>query len=598
MKSELKVAFGALVLLCAALSASPLFATEKAALHGRAAATQTVTFNVYLPVRNHDQLEKLLQDQQDPKSASYHKWLTPAEFNARFAADSGTVKTVRQQLEAYGLIVAVITPHRLQVTGPARSVEQALATTLENGRFSNGRDTVVATRPVVPLPALRDAGAMITGLSGMIRMRSNAHRVFLPTNRYSSIGPYWFDDLKQAYSYPSYKALNGKGVTIGILMSGAFNPPDMDLYFSHEKLATPHFSRVDINGGAPYNPNGDSFETHLDLQQSGGMAPKAKVIDYNIPDLSDDNVIAGLTKIITDNKADVVSMSFAAAEVFYTPAFNDGTDYTYLLKLEDQIFAQGNAQGITFVAGSGDSGALAAVPIACFNNVPNCGNFLPSVNFPASSPHVTGVGGTNLITSNSGVAGDLNSEYVRESAFTDPLAVDIFYGTSAKGAVWGSGGGDSVYFARPLFQALTNTGNRKFRTVPDLSLHMGGCPGGAISCGADDSFDLEAIDGEFVGVIGTSASAPDFAGMTALAIQRFGTRMGNENYHIYTLAEAQARGVGPKVFHQGIPGDNGLFYTTKKGYNRVLGNGTLNGVNFLLAPQMPRAGTPQTPSNP
>ena len=201
--------------------------------------TQRVTFNVYFPLRNHDRLEKLLQDQQDPKSASYHKWLTPAEFNARFAADPNTVQSVRQQLEAYGLGVEAISPHRLQVTGSARSVEQALATTLENGKFAKGKETVVATRPVVPLPALRDAGAMITGLSGMIRMRSQAHRVALPANRYSPTGGYWFDDLKQAYSYPSYKALNGKGVTIGILMDGAFNPPDMDLYFHHEKLATP-----------------------------------------------------------------------------------------------------------------------------------------------------------------------------------------------------------------------------------------------------------------------------------------------------------------------------------------------------------------------
>ena len=127
---------------------------------------------------------------------------------------------------------------------------------------------------------------------------------------------------------------------------------------------------------------------------------------------------------------------------------------------------------------------------------------------------------------------------------------------------------------------------------------MGGCPGGTISCGADDSYVIEALAGSFIGVIGTSCSSPDFAGLTALAVQRAGTRMGNENYYIYTLAAAQAAGIGPAVFHQGIPGFNGLYYTTPKGYNRVLGNGTLDGVNFLLAPQMPVAGTPQTRSNP
>ena len=74
--------------------------------------------------------------------------------------------------------------------------------------------------------------------------------------------------------------------------------------------------------------------------------------------------------------------------------------------------------------------------------------------------------------------------------------------------------------------------------------------------------------------------------------------MGNENYYIYTLAAAQSLGLPLKVFHTGIPGFNGLYSTTPRGYNRVLGNGTVDGRNFLLAPFIPAAGIPQTPSNP
>jgi hypothetical protein len=144
-------------------------------------------------------------------------------------------------------------------------------------------------------------------------------------------------------------------------MSGSYNPADMDLYFGHEKLATPKFTEVDIDGGAPYDPV-NSFETHLDMQQTGGMAPKAKIILYNIPDLSDASIIDGLLKIIQDNKADVVNMSFGGPEIFYTPAYNDGTDFSFLLRVEDDLFAQGNAQGITFFAASGDEGALSAIP--------------------------------------------------------------------------------------------------------------------------------------------------------------------------------------------------------------------------------------------
>jgi len=594
----MKLAALGAAILCLSTSSTPLLAAEKAALQARAAATQQVGFDIYLPLQHRDQLEKDLADLHNPSSATYQKWLTPTQFNARYGASASQVSAIKAQLAAYGLEASIVTAHRLHVTGNASSVEQAFSTVLKNGVYASGKTAVVATQPLTKTGALAQTDAVVAGLSGTIRMRTHAHATALPQNRYSPTGGYFFDDLKQAYSYPSYLAYTGKGVTIGILMSGDFNPPDMDKYFTHEKLATPSFSTVQVDGGAAYDPNG-SFETHLDMQQSGGMAPKAKVILYNIPDLSDEHIMDGLSQIITDNKADVVNMSFGGSELLYTADLNDGVDYTYLLKEENDLYAQGSAQGITFVASSGDAGALDAIPAACFNGVPNCGNFLPSVEFPASSPHVTGVGGTNLITTYTGTTGDLNSKYVRESAFADPLSSDIFYGTSATGGVWGSGGGDSILFKKPLFQALTDTGNKTYRTVPDLALHMGGCPYGVIgTCNPDDSFDYEVIGNEYAGVIGTSASAPDFAGLTALAIQRFGTRLGNENYYIYNLALLQSAGLPLKVFRTGIPGNNGLYSTTPKGYNRVLGNGTVDGINFLLAPFTPPAGTPQTPSNP
>ncbi len=612
MKITLRLVLAALAICFLSLPASTLFAAEKAEVQDRTAASQTVTFDVYLPLQHHDQLEDLLNSLHNPDSPSYHKWLTPAEFNARFAATADTVSTIQQQLSSYGLNVAVLSPHQLHVTGPAASVEHALGTVLKNATYPSGKKTIVATQSLTPVSSLAQANAVVTGLSGMIRMRAHSQRLAQPSNRYTSGGPYWFDDLKQAYSYPSYQELNGKGVTIGILMAGDFNPADMDLYFGHEKLATPHYTSIPVNGGSPFDPNG-SFETHLDLQQSGGMAPKADVVLYNLPDLSDTNIMAGLTQILNDNRADVVSMSFGGPEIFYTAAFNGGIDYTYILQQYDDLFAQGNAQGITFIASSGDSGGLAAVPLACFDPTATatCGSAIASVESPASSPHVTAVGGTNLVTTYTGIPGDLNSTYIREQAFADPLAGDIFYGTPATGSVWGSGGGDSIVYRKPHYQRYVHTGNEHFRTVPDVALHMGGCPNGAISCSPDDSADIDVIGGAAYGVIGTSASAPDFAGLTALTIQRFHSRLGNENYYIYALAASEQnrgddreddhsdrRRPSSLVFRTGIPGFNGVFSTTPRGYNRVLGNGTVNGVNFLLAPEIPVAGTPQTPSNP
>ena len=109
---------------------------------------------------------------------------------------------------------------------------------------------------------------------------------------------------------------------------------------------------------------------------------------------------------------------------------------------------EGNALGITFVAASGDSGAFAVPAPACFEKAPPtpCGPMMLGIGTPAASPHVTAVGGTNLRISSGPTS--LDAAYGRENADYDALTSDIFFGTSATGAVWGSGGGISVG-ARP-----------------------------------------------------------------------------------------------------------------------------------------------------
>ena len=595
----LKRLLPALALISGSLSLSA--ATVVADTATRLSSTQPVGFDVYLPLQHTDDLRRLLEDLHTAGSPSYHKWLTPEQFHARFAPSASSVTAVQQELSSLGLTVTAASAQHLHVTGSGTAVERAFSTTLASRPTVTGKTHISATTPLTLTPTLSSLGAVVVGLSGKVRMHAHSVRQAAPANRYSTAGPYWFTDLKQAYSWPSYQTYTGKGANIAILITGDYLPSDMTSYFAHEKLATPTYKEVKVLGGAPFDPNGGSFETTLDLQQSGGMAPNATITLYNIPDLTDLSIIAGLATIVNDNTADVVSMSFGGPELGYTAAYNDGVDYTAILRAEDDLMAQGNAQGITFIASSGDSGALSVPPIACFTNADPkapCGSFQASAEFPASSPHVTGVGGTNLATTHSTT--NLNSRYLYEQAYADPLAEDIFYGTAATGGFWGSGGGDSIIFKKPLFQTLVKTGNAKFRTVPDLSLHMGGCPGGTLYCNPDDSADLELLDGHLYGVIGTSASAPDFAGLTALNVERFGTRLGNENYYIYGLAAAQTIGLPVNVFRTDIPGYNGLYSTATTGthYNRVLGNGTLKGRDFLLAPLLPVAGTPQTPSNP
>ena len=194
-------------------------------------------------------------------------------------------------------------------------------------------------------------------------------------------------------------------------------------------------------------------------------------------------------------------------------------------------------------------------------------------------------------------AKSFDSTYTSENANYDPLGSDSFFNTPATGVIWGSGGGISTYFAQPSYQTGISSVSRKWRLVPDVALHMGGCPGSAVfPCGPNRSGDISILNGATVGVIGTSAAAPDFAGLLALRVELTHGRLGNENYRLYTLARAQAAGAKPLVFRTSISGNNG--YATTPGYNLVLGNGTVFGAAYLGVANQPLAGIPKSASNP
>jgi len=591
------------------LAAGLLPAGQRIQTVGPAATGQQAQFNIYLPFQNSGELDQLLVDLHTAGSPNYRQWLTPAEFRQRFGPNSTTVARLTADLQARGLTVVSTHSHGLTVQGNVGAIQGLIGVPLSAGVRPNGTRTLVATQPQ-KLPALYiQAGARVAGFSTAIRNHPHAVATgTVPANRYSPVGPYWFTDLKQAYDFPSYLALTGKGRTVAVLMSCDFLDGDMAAYFGHEKLAVPTIVRKTVDGGAPFDPNsGACLEAALDIQQSGGMAPGATILEYNIPDLSDNSVLDGYAAIIEDNEADIVSSSFGGAEGFYTAAYNDGTDFTFILGIYDDLFKQGNAQGITFLASSGDSGGLGLPSPGYFDTPTNppavTAQFLPGIEEPASSPHVTAVGGTNLITTYT--AGSKDSQYVTENADYDPEVPYDPYGVGnlVSGGVWGSGGGVSIYFGKPAYQFLVRTGYN-MRTIPDISFQMGGCPGGILEgpCPADRSavltaFDFADVHG-YYGVIGTSAGSPAMAGIFALAEQNLGgVRLGNANYFIYGEALLQPL---YRSFHQGIPGNNGYFIAPAHvpGYNLVIGNGTPDVRKLILAPFDPPAGTPQTPSNP
>jgi len=123
--------------------------------------------------------------------------------------------------------------------------------------------------------------------------------------------------------------------------------------------------------------------------------------------------------------------------------------------------------------------------------------------------------------------------------------------------------------------------------------------GGHIGGLATRSADVLYFNGLRYGVIGTSASAPDFAALVALGSQRYGARLGNVNDVLYLEARID-RAVPGGFFHEGIATFNGVVGTPagRGGYNFVYGVGSPIYKNVILLPNAVPAGLPQTPTNP
>jgi subtilase family serine protease len=288
------------------------------------------------------------------------------------------------------------------------------------------------------------------------------------------------------------------------------------------------------------------------------------------------------------------------------------------LRAQDELFMQGNAQGITFLASSGDSAGKGCPNVNYFFGGP--GVFVAGVEEPASDPNVTAVGGTNLVTVYE--PGSLSSQYATENAWSDPeIPYDPYgIGVNASGGVWGAGGGVSAMWPAPSYQSLVATGSTA-RSVPDIGMHVGGCPGGiskldksGVCNGLDNpndgagntdrSFGIFSIGagtngGGFYGYIGTSLSSPEFASVMALLVEQNG-RMGNVNGYLYGIAAEQAKaGKGPVYLHTQIPGFNGLIQSNvSPTYSVSTGIGTPIVKQLIGVGSAASAGTPQTKSNP
>lgn len=582
---------------------------------GRPTATQVVPFIVHLPLRNQAELEQVVELQGTPGTQAYHHWLTPAQFRARYGATPAQLATAAKVLRSAGVTVDRISSQFVTAHAPVAVVERTFGAQMATFRGRQGK-MHIGSRTALTVPAaLTSLGADVEGLvyhgEGKPSLRLKPLSSQGPLNRYGLLGSLWFDDFKQAYKFPAYQRANGTGVRVATVNEADFSSDDLVAYLHHEKIGNaagdiaplPSFSHALVPGAPPFNVNDNAaVEADLDTQQAAGIAPGATLTGWttNAFDFPAD-FLQVYDAINEFNSEDIVSTSYGECELFFTPGFNGGQDFTGILKALHATFLQGNSEGITYTVSSGDSAGRECPELAYFTQAGAGKTFttVASVSIPASDPNVVAVGGGNLITSsNPSNPKDLNATYITENAYADPEPASDPYGVgnTLTKQFWGAGGGQSSVFAKPNWQKGLTPGTS--RSLPDIGLFVGGCfandPGFVQPCADDVTHAVLLFDGAAYQVIGTSVAAPQAAGLIALYEDAVGSRnnpgsgrLGNVNPLLYHLP--------PGYFHKNIAGYNGVVaFKSGLNWNPSYGLGSL----FNQTPFGVSAGTPQTLTNP
>jgi len=322
---------------------------------------------------------------------------------------------------------------------------------------------------------------------------------------------------------------NGAGQTIAIV--DAYNDPnitsDLAAFDKQYGLSPPHSFTVDNLGATTTDP-GWALETSLDVEWAHSVAPAASIVLVEAPSDSLSALFNAVNYARYLPSVSVVSMSWGTTE------FRGESNY-------DSLFATPAGHiGVTFVAASGDAGAW-------------YGPMYPSV-----SPNVLAVGGTTLTLG-------AGNTYGSEAGWSDSTG-----GFSGLDSDWRN------YESEPSYQTATLQAvglSYGVRTVPDVSFNADPNTGVAVY----DSVSYSGQSGWFQ-VGGTSAAAPAWAGLVAIADQGLAT--GKKGPLSNPQVQTDLYSLPSSDFHNITTGYNG--YSATSGYNLVTGLGTPK-ANLVIA---------------
>jgi pseudomonalisin len=562
---------------------------------------------------------QLLEDQQNPNSASYHQWLTPQQVGEQYGPTQHDVDAFTTWLGSQGLTVLHTAPSRMFVdtVAPASAVARALSTSFHSYDDAGQPRLSASTDPTIPA-AFASVVSSVTGLADLaivpmhhsetvpmasLSASTTQAETTGPRPQFTSSGGLHYitpGDFATIFNVRGLYSVGytGTGQKIAIIGRSRIVASDVAAFEAKTGLVSNVVNTIIPPTGVDpgITLNGDEGEAILDVQRAIGTAPGAQV------DLVVSGSAGGFNGLYVAAQYEVqtlrdpiMNISFGACEAYAGPS---------QVALWDTLFAQAASEGISVFVSSADSGAA-----TCNTQfgTPQANQFR-SINYICSSSYATCVGGTQLAQGTNGTpywsttnGSDFSSAlgYIPEGAWNEP-------GVNTPHVVAGGGGGASIYIPKPSWQTGTGVPTDGARDVPDLSFPSASNAAYFI-CYASSGGDCS--NNFFSMFYGTSAAAPAMAGITALMNQKTGSSQGNMNPLLYRLAANS-----PSAFHDATPASSGVScdvsiaskcnnttpglnslsggvvgYALTTGYDQATGLGSLDVSNFVNAAVNPKS---------
>ncbi len=513
------------------------------------AAAAPVQITVTLRLPNENAVDAFLADAQDPLSPQYHQFLTPQQFADRFGPTQAALDQVKAHLIANGLKITNVSANRLAISaqGSAAQAQKAFGVVIAEYQDAAAAFYANTTAPTLP--------AAIAPLVQHVFGLDNYPVPLLHARRNPGGNGYTPPQIQTAYNLKSlYGAgYTGSGVTVAIVSLYSYDPASAASYGRNFVASTyvPKITTINVDGGpGAYNSQGSgTVEANLDIDMVLANAYNSTILFYQGNYKNSLQELYNVTaKVVSDNKADIVTTSYGFGEKYWSGNLPTATTSYH------NVLQSAAAQGMTCYVSSGDEGATGR-DISGSNLIHD----ELTMSYPGSDPNIISVGGTTLFVNSS-------NQITKEEGWS-----------SAYQTGGASGGGISQIWAAPAWQAFT--GNAK-RAAPDVSLNADGYSGYLI-------YDPSVGSGT---VGGTSASSPMWAAASAVMweyAQKLGypLRQGNIAPAYYALG-------GSSAFHDITLGSNRYvdsagrayqYYNCLTGYDLATGWGSADFSALALA---------------